>query len=356
MLIVCSIKRTFLTIAIVLFQIHGLGQVNQDRMIAHFIDVGQGDATLLEFPCGAILIDAGSQDADHEERLIEYLTSFFERRSDLNYTLNLVIITHAHLDHNLALDNVAENFIIERYIDNGLRVGSGKHNQNKLRNGSRAMGILYATYSYYKITLGENDGHTDTIVDPFVCDETDPEITLLSGRFTSKPAGWTKDDYDNGNNHSLVLKVEFGEVSFLFTGDLEDAGIEKLIETYDPGLLDVDVLRVGHHGSHNATSPELLKAVTPDYAFISCGKWDYGKNSRSLFTTYRFGHPRKNILQILSEAISGIRPDPIVVKAGTGSRRFEEYLLEKNIYATAWDGNIQLQAHKDGTLTIFTNQ
>lgn len=111
-------------------------QPDPKTMIAHFIDVGQGDATLLEFPCGAILIDAGGQDENSEKKLIDYLHAFFNRRTDLNNTLDLVIITHAHLDHNLALDNVAKEFTIKRYIDNGLKVGSGRRNQNWLRKNS----------------------------------------------------------------------------------------------------------------------------------------------------------------------------------------------------------------------------
>src|SRR5688572_10419261 len=122
----------------------------QKKMTAHFIDVGQADATLLEFPCGAILIDAGAQGAQQEQNLVNYLHSFFGRRTDLNNTLDLVIITHAHLDHNLALDNVASGFTIKRYIDNGLKVGSGKKNQNWLRNNSENMSITYASYTYEK--------------------------------------------------------------------------------------------------------------------------------------------------------------------------------------------------------------
>ena len=72
-------------------------------MRAHFINVGQGDATLLEFPCGAVLIDAGGFDATTSEQLVEYLSLFFERRPDLDNTLDTVFVTHTHIDHNRAL-------------------------------------------------------------------------------------------------------------------------------------------------------------------------------------------------------------------------------------------------------------
>ena len=67
-------------------------------MFAHYINVGQANATLLEFPCGAVLIDAGDQDAKTKQHLKDYLTAFFARRTDLNNTLDLVIITHDHGD------------------------------------------------------------------------------------------------------------------------------------------------------------------------------------------------------------------------------------------------------------------
>src|SRR5689334_2104015 len=84
-------------------------------MNAHYINVGQGAAVLLEFPCGAILIDAGAQDDHYKKNLVDYLTKFFDRRKDLNKTIALLMITHPHIDHNEALKEVADKFRIERY-------------------------------------------------------------------------------------------------------------------------------------------------------------------------------------------------------------------------------------------------
>ena len=326
-----------------------------NKMTAHFINVGQADATLLEFPCGAILIDAGAQGAAQEEHLVAYLKSFFERRTDLHKTLDLVIVTHAHIDHNLALDNVAKAFTIKRYIDNGLKVGSGKKNQNWLRDNAKKMGITYSTYSYEQISAGGNtEGVTDTIIDPLHCDEVDPEIVLLSGRFTRKPAEWSATDYENGNNHSVVIKVNFGESSFLFTGDLEKDGIEKLLSTYDASLLDVDVLRVGHHGAANATTNNYLAAVTPGYAVISCGKWNYGKTGGQ-FNTYSYGHPRVSTLKQLAESIEEKRSTPRSVKAGIAAKQFINYTVRKRVYATPWDKTVQIATDDEGNYTVGIN-
>src|SRR5688572_16147101 len=80
-----------------------LAQPAVPLMYAHCVSVGQADATLLEFPCGAVLIDAGAQDDDSADHLIQYLTSFFQRRSEFSNTLEAIYITHPHKDHTFAL-------------------------------------------------------------------------------------------------------------------------------------------------------------------------------------------------------------------------------------------------------------
>jgi beta-lactamase superfamily II metal-dependent hydrolase len=80
----------------------------QPVMRAHFLPVGQAHSTLLEFSCGATLIDAGAQDAESVARLLSYLDQSFERRTDLNKTSDLIVITHNHSDHTQALREVAE--------------------------------------------------------------------------------------------------------------------------------------------------------------------------------------------------------------------------------------------------------
>ena len=327
-------------------------------MTAHFINVGQGDATLLEFPCGAVLIDAGGQDEDSEANLINYLRAFFERRTDLNNTIDLVIITHPHIDHNRALREVVNNFTVKKYIDNGIRrvAPPGSTNQIWLQRNSRNLGIKYATYSYEKIIRGGNiAGLSDTIIDPIDCADVNPEIILMSGRFTRQRAAWSNDDYKNPNNHSVVVKVVFGASSFLFTGDLEEAGIRQIIKTYD-GALDVDVVRVGHHGSHNATTVEYLEEITPTHAVISCGRWDFGRGSSAIFTTFRFGHPRISILNMLADSIEEERSNSITVKAAHGSMNFVDFTITKMIFATPWDNNIQIEADSEGTYRVISDQ
>jgi len=336
----------------------GISHAQQDSiMFAHYINVGQAAAVLLEFPCGAILLDAGAQDENYHKALIDYLDKFFERRMDLDSTLALVLVTHPHIDHNEALSDVARRFRIDRYIDDGLRVGSGRTNQKWLQDNCATSGILYHSYSFDEITKdGNRKGRTDSIIDPINCANGDPQIFLYGGQFEHKPDDWSASDFSNYNNHSLVVKILFGRASFLFTGDLETRGIQTIVDEYaNTHELDVDVLMVGHHGAANATTTDYLKEVSPDYAVISCGEWDFGKDSRNPFTTFAYGHPRVNIINMLQSEIQGKRSEPIRVEAADRSRNFRQIDIDKQIYATPWDHNIIIRATMAGTYIVTTD-
>src|SRR6185436_12305505 len=96
------------------------------RIAVHYINVDQGAAALVEFPCAAIMIDTGGRGADAGAHLRDYLNAFFARRTDLNQRLAAVFITHTHVDHNSNLRAVAETFGVGAYIHNGVLHGSGR--------------------------------------------------------------------------------------------------------------------------------------------------------------------------------------------------------------------------------------
>ena len=151
-----------------------MSSFSQQKMTAHFINVGQGDATLLEFTCGAVLIDAGGQDGESDAHLIEYLQAFFDRRTDLNNTIDLVIITHPHIDHNRALDEVVNTFTVKRYIDNGIRrvIIKAAHGSRNFVDFTIAKRI-YATLWDDSIQIeGNSDGIFKITRNPLICDQT----------------------------------------------------------------------------------------------------------------------------------------------------------------------------------------
>lgn len=340
----------------VLIPLAGIGasaRHQQPVMYAHFINMGQADCTLLEFPCGAVLIDAGSQSAAHTQALVEYLDSFFSARPHLARTLEAVYITHAHIDHTSALTALDENFTIHRLIDNGLREGKGAAPVRRIvdRVNAGQSSITIRQVSEADISpLPHRRGITDATIDPLQCALCDPQIHILAGQMPDD-VGWTHGAFSNYNNHSLVIRVDFGEASFLFTGDLEEPAIETLVEYYGAaGTLDVDVYQVGHHGSLNGTTESLLQAMSPHIAVISMGHWEFGRRpdgTAQPFTTFGYGHPRKPILDMLQAHIPTNRSRAVTIMVAVGARNFEEYTVRRRIYATGWDGTVKIRATLD---------
>ena len=264
------------------------------NMTAHFIAMGQADAALLEFPCGAMLIDAGAQDKDQVPELVAYLNDFFDRRPDLNDTLDVILITHNHIDHTLALREVVEAFTVENYIGSGHDSGKGTGDPNWVRANADSRGITVLRLLDQLVEdSGSSNGLTNDTIDPIDCSPIDPEIHILSGALEDNP-DWSDSEFKNKNNHSLVVRIDYGTSSFLFTGDLEESAIERLLDRYETtGVLDVDIYQVGHHGSHNGTTLDLLDVMTPEIAIISVGEWNFGKKPRKPFSTYAYGHSPK---------------------------------------------------------------
>ena len=325
-------------------------------MRAHFVNVGQANATLLEFPCGVALVDAGAQDDEHSDDLVDFITSVFDARPELNSTLEAVYVTHNHLDHNAALRAVAEKFKVKRYFDNGNLKGSGKPNTKWIRKNKNTEGrnIHVREIKDSAIPSPTDEGLTDDEIDPIQCADCDPKISILWASPATRPEGWSKSDFKEENNHSLVIRVQFGASTFLFPGDMQDAAIESLVERYEgKPTLDVDVLEVSHHGAENGTTADLLEALTPKIAVLSVGRADFGEDDPSdPMTTFAFGHPRRVTVDLLSSHIQVKRKKAVIRPLGIGQREFRNRKVSKSIYATAWDGNIEVQADLAGMLVV----
>lgn len=333
------------------------GSAENGTMVAHFVDVGQANATLLEFPCGAVLVDAGAQDDAHVDALTAYLEGIFGRRPDLKRTIDLVLITHNHIDHTRALRAVAEKFRVKRYVDNGQLEGMGTANPNWIRKNADTGGrrIEFKDISDELIAdISPRQGLTDSFIDPIQCGTVDPKIRILHARLGENP-GWSNEAFGNKNNHSLVTRVDFGEASFLFTGDLEKEAIDDMVSFYEdeePNPLDVDVYEVGHHGSHNGTTVELASMISPEIAVVSMGKWDFGRKPFKRFTTFAYGHPRRGVIDMLSLAIQGRRSEAATFRVAEAAKVFDDYRVRKRIYGTGWEGTIRVRAYTDGRFMV----
>lgn len=115
-------------------------------------------------------------------------------------------------------------------------------------------------------------------------------------------------------------------------------------------LLKADVLYVGHHGSHNGNSDDLVSAVSPEIAVISSGP----SCRRGIFTAWNFGHPRKETINELETGITKLRDVSVDVDISTGQRKFEQHTIQKAIYNTGWDGTIVLEADSNGDWKVNT--
>ena len=249
-----------------------------DEMRIHFIDVGQGDATLLEFVCGAILIDSEGEKNPYinsTTMLMNYINEFFDTRPHLENTLDSFFLTHPRIDHTRGATKLAESAItVRNFVENGFEEGSGIRQQKKWRKLAKdASEVGYENVRL--VDIPEDTGMTDEIIDPVDRSPAiDPIISVLWGGVEEDP-GWGRTRrgklrFENSNIHSVVVRVDFGEASFLITGDLEEVAIEDIVERYEgTDLLDVDVYQVGHHGSRNGTTDSLVAEISPKIAVFS---------------------------------------------------------------------------------------
>jgi competence protein ComEC len=219
------------------------------------LDVGQGDAILIETPSGnRVLIDGGPSESVLAAALGRHLP-FYDRRIDL------VAATHPQSDHIGGLPVALDRYDVGAVIDTGVEPESAV--AEHWRGALDASGVMTFTPTRgQKFDLG--DGAALTVVSPRV----DPPLP---------PA--------NLNDTSLVLRLTYGQFSMLFTGDLGPAG-EIAIGEMGTSLRST-VLKVSHHGSRTSTSADFLDLVHSSVAVISVGNDN------------RFGHPAPDVLDRL---------------------------------------------------------
>ncbi|MBQ8228212.1 MAG: MBL fold metallo-hydrolase [Clostridia bacterium] len=224
-------------------------------MAVHFVDVGQGDCTVVESNGHFMLIDSG--EADKSQTVINYLNNLGVEK------LDYCIATHPHSDHMGSMAKVLSQFNAENLIMPEL---------------SEINIPTTATYEDFLLSAEEN------------CDEiiaAEAGYTYSMGEVEIQILGPCDQDEDL-NNMSVVAKVIYGESSFLITGDCSFDEEDDIMDNYY-NQLDSDVLKVGHHGSAGSTSVDWLEAIEPDVAVISVGV----DNS--------YGHPTKKVLNNLAD-------------------------------------------------------
>jgi competence protein ComEC len=222
----------------------------------NFFDVGQGDAAFIETPLGhQILIDGGPDDSVLEKLGREM--PFWDR------TIDLIVLTHPEHDHISGLLEAMDRYEVERVMWTGVLRDTAEYQEwLRLLEGEEA-----------EVTTAEPG---QKIV------SSDAVFTVL---FPSENL-WGE-EVGNTNNSSIIMKLDFGETSFLFTGDAYQSVERKLIV----GGADVasDVLKVGHHGSKTSTAEDFLAVSSPQTAVISVGEGN------------SYGHPDPEVLELLNK-------------------------------------------------------
>lgn len=234
-------------------------------LVAEFLDVDQADCELIFLPDGKItLIDAGNRgDGD---KIVAYLKS--KGITKIDY----LVATHPHADHIGGMADIINAFDI---------------------------GSVYAP------RVSKDDTPTSKTYEDFLLAVRDKGLKIKGVNPSSEPAISAGDyniyffspnssDYTEINDYSVTVKITYGIHSFLFMGDAEILSENEML---DAGYnLDADVLKVGHHGSESSTGKAFLKAVSPNYAVISCGEGN------------KYNHPHQKTLNTL-KSIKVLRTD-----------------------------------------------
>lgn len=221
---------------------------------AHFVDVGQGDAILLKFPGDVeVMIDGGTTSsglADYRTELVGYLNDVIS-----DNTIEYMIVTHPDTDHYNMLEAVMDAFVVEEIYYNDCDKNT--------------------TYTKFQERVAEELGDAGMAIDAdgetyTVLDTEGYSVTVYAPGYDRFNTGdMSEFDAEESNGMSPFVVVETLNRTLLFTGDATTETEEWFMSVYNSAL-DVDFVKIGHHGSDTSTSQEFLDFINPEYCVIMC--------------------------------------------------------------------------------------
>lgn len=249
-------KKAYKVIVIIILIMLTLSHLNMDKNLKiYFVDIGQGDSTVIKTPNGKnIIIDGGEEN----NIILPYLLD----REIIK--IDYLIVSHFDSDHVEGLFSIMENIKVEKAII-GKQFEDSKNYKTFLEIAKKKKIDILVVEAGNKINI-ENNINIEVL---WPCSENVIKENIL-------------------NNNSLVFKFTYKEFSMLFTGDIEEIAEEKLVKMYE-NKLKTTILKVAHHGSKTSSIEEFLEYVRPKICLIGVGK----NNS--------FGHPSQEVIKRLTE-------------------------------------------------------
>lgn len=239
-----------------------------------FLDVGQGDAIFIESPDGKqILIDGGSNESVVRE--LSKLMPFYDR------SIDMVLMSHPDSDHIGGLPAVLKNYQVDFFIESGVSSGNGVYDELEkvvLEKGVKK----FLAQQGMKVYLCDFDAQHSS--------ENSVEEEFLKGCENYLEILFPNVDVSGfeTNTASIVVRLVYGNESFLFTGDSPQK-IENYLAMVYGNKLKVNVLKLGHHGSSTSNSEKFLGFTSPEYAIVSVG------------LNNRYGHPHQEVINLLNK-------------------------------------------------------
>lgn len=233
-----------------------INSINSENLNVHFIDVGQGDCIFIQIPNGeTMLIDSGENGLGPE--IIDYMEKYGAEKIDY------LIATHPHSDHIGSMAYIIDNFEIKSVYMPKVSTNTVTFENLLEAVSDKNLRIINAKAG---VSIADNETFSADILAP---------VSI--------------DNKEELNNCSVVIKLNYLDTSFLFTGDAEKSELDEIV-----GDVSADVLKVGHHGSKTSTYEEFIKKVSPSIAVISVGEDNV------------YNHPHPEAISILKEYAESI--------------------------------------------------